>query len=182
MPVISSHKDPSSLTLTIVSEHDADVARVWQIWEDPRQLERWWGPPTWPATFDQHELVPGSRSTYYMTGPEGEKAGGWWKILSVDAPRTFEFEDGFADDGQGVPTTDTTRAVVTLEEVGSAGSAGSADGGDGSDGATSAGGRTRMTIVTTFASLEHLDALVTMGMEEGMREAMSQIDAVLTGS
>jgi uncharacterized protein YndB with AHSA1/START domain len=170
MPVISSHKDPSALTLTIVSEHDADVARVWQIWEDPRQLERWWGPPTWPATFDQHELAPGSRSTYYMTGPEGEKAGGWWKILSVDAPRTFEFEDGFADDGQGVPTTDTTRAVVTLEEA------------DGAEGADGAAGRTRMTIVTTFASLEHLDALVTMGMEEGMREAMGQIDAVLAGS
>ncbi len=170
MPVISSHKDPSALTLTIVSEHDADVARVWQIWEDPRQLERWWGPPTWPATFDQHELVPGGRSTYYMTGPEGEKAGGWWKILSVDAPRTFEFEDGFADDGQGVPTTDTTRAVVTLEEA------------DGAEGADGAAGRTRMTIVTTFASLEHLDALVTMGMEEGMREAMGQIDAVLAGS
>lgn len=170
MPVISSHKDPSALTLTIVSEHDADVARVWQIWEDPRQLERWWGPPTWPATFDQHELVPGSRSTYYMTGPEGEKAGGWWKILSVDAPRTFEFEDGFADDGQGVPTTDTTRAVVTLEEA------------DGAEGADGAAGRTRMTIVTTFASLGHLDALVTMGMEEGMREAMGQIDTVLAGS
>jgi len=170
MPVISSHKDPSALTLTIVSEHDADVARVWQIWEDPRQLERWWGPPTWPATFDQHELVPGGRSTYYMTGPEGEKAGGWWKILSVDAPRTFEFEDGFADDGQGVPTTDTTRAVVTLEEA------------DGAEGADGAAGRTRMTIVTTFASLEHLDALVAMGMEEGMREAMGQIDAVLAGS
>ena len=170
MPVISSHKDPSALTLTIVSEHDADVARVWQIWEDPRQLERWWGPPTWPATFDHHELVPGGRSTYYMTGPEGEKAGGWWKILSVDAPRTFEFEDGFADDGQGVPTTDTTRAVVTLEEA------------DGAEGADGAAGRTRMTIVTTFASLEHLDALVTMGMEEGMREAMGQIDTVLAGS
>jgi len=170
MPVISSHKDPSALTLTIVSEHDADVARVWQIWEDPRQLERWWGPPTWPATFDQHELVPGGRSTYYMTGPEGEKAGGWWKILSVDAPRTFEFEDGFADDGQGVPTTDTTRAVVTLEEA------------DGTEDADGAAGRTRMTIVTTFASLEHLDALVAMGMEEGMREAMGQIDTVLAGS
>jgi len=158
MPVVSTHKDLDSLTLTVVSEHDADVARVWQIWEDPRQLERWWGPPTWPATFTEHDLTPGGRSAYYMTGPEGEKAGGWWSILSVDSPRSFEFEDGFADDGQGVPTTDTTRAVVTLEPV---------------------DGRTRMTMVTTFASAEHLESLVAMGMEEGLREAMSQIDGLL---
>ncbi|WP_042437932.1 SRPBCC family protein [Sanguibacter keddieii] len=160
MPVVSSHKDPENLTLTIVSEHAADVDRVWQIWEDPRQLEQWWGPPTWPATFEEHSLVPGGRSRYYMTGPEGEKAGGWWTILTVDPPRSFEFEDGFADEGEATPTTDTTRAVVTLEPVDS---------------------RTRMTIVTTFASLEHLELLAQMGMEEGMREAMGQIDGVLAG-
>lgn len=158
MPVLSTHKDLDSLTLTVVSEHDADVARVWQIWEDPRQLERWWGPPTWPATFTEHDLTPGGRSSYYMTGPDGETAGGWWKILAVDAPRSFELEDGFADDGQGVPTTETTRAVITLEPV---------------------DGRTRMTMVTTFASVEHLESLVAMGMEQGLSEAMSQIDGLL---
>ena len=158
MPVLSTHKDLDSLTLTVVSEHDADVARLWQIWEDPRQLERWWGPPTWPATFTEHDLTPGGRSSYYMTGPDGEKAGGWWKILAVDAPRSFELEDGFADDGEGVPTTDTTRSVITLEPV---------------------DGRTRMTMVTTFSSVEHLESLVAMGMEQGLSEAMSQIDGLL---
>lgn len=158
MPVLSTHKDLDSLTLTVVSEHDADVARLWQIWEDPRQLERWWGPPTWPATFTEHDLTPGGRSSYSMTGPDGEKDGGWWKILAVDAPRSVELEDGFADDGQGVPTTDTTRSVITLEPV---------------------DGRTRMTMVTTFSSVEHLESLVAMGMEQGLSEAMSQIDGLL---
>ena len=53
MTVISSQKDLDALTLTIVAEFDADAARIWQVWEDPRQLERWWGPPTWPATFER---------------------------------------------------------------------------------------------------------------------------------
>ncbi|MFR9803549.1 SRPBCC family protein [Pseudonocardia sp. RS010] len=159
MSVIDVRKDPETLTLTLVAEFDAPVERVWEVWADPRRLERWWGPPTWPATFVEHRFSVGGRSRYYMTGPEGEKAGGWWVITAIDAPHRLEFDDGFADDS-GEPNTSmpTTHAVVTLE---------------------SAGSGTRMTTVSTFASLEDLEKLSAMGMEEGMRLAMGQIDAVL---
>ena len=50
MTVTNVHKDPEALTMTITAEFDAPVERVWQLWADPRQLERWWGPPTYPAT------------------------------------------------------------------------------------------------------------------------------------
>jgi uncharacterized protein YndB with AHSA1/START domain len=159
MPVIQSYKDIDALTMTMVADFDASVERVWQIWEDPRQLERWWGPPTHPATFEKHSLVDGGTSAYYMTSPEGEKYRGWWKISAVKPPHTFAFEDGFADD-EGKPNDDlpTTRGVVTLETV---------------------GGLTRMTTVNSFGSLEQLEQLLAMGMQEGMTEAMGQIDALL---
>src|SRR5436853_623354 len=80
----------------------AAVERAWQLWADPRQLERWWGPPTYPATVVDHDLSPGGRVTYFMTGPEGDKAGGWWEVAAVDPPRRLEFTDGFAD-GNGEP-------------------------------------------------------------------------------
>lgn len=38
---------------------------------------------------------------------------------------------------------------------------------------------TRMTSVSTFASLEQLEQVVAMGIEEGLRGAMGQIDALL---
>jgi len=38
---------------------------------------------------------------------------------------------------------------------------------------------TRVTTVTTFPSLQALEQLLNMGMEEGMKAAMGQIDAVL---
>ncbi|MEU7813506.1 SRPBCC domain-containing protein [Pseudonocardia sp. NPDC049154] len=161
MTVIDVRKDPKDLTLTFVAEFDAPVERVWEVWADPRRLERWWGPPTWPATFVEHQFVVGGRSRYYMTGPEGEKAGGWWVITAIDAPHRLEFDDGFAgDDGEPNTAMPTTHAVVTLEATGSG---------------------TRMTTVSTFTSLEDLEKLTAMGMEEGMREAMGQIDAVLAG-
>ena len=159
MTVITSHKDLENLTLTFSADFPATAERVWQVWEDPRQLERWWGPPTWPATFVRHEFRPGGRSSYYMTGPDGDKAGGWWEIVDVDAPNTFSFDDGFADEN-GEPTGDIapTRTVVTLSET---------------------DGVTRMTSVTQFISLEQLEQMVQMGMEEGLKLAMGQIDGLL---
>ena len=159
MTVVSSHKDAEALTLTFVAEFDASVERVWQVWENPRQLERWWGPPTWPATFERHEFVKGGQSRYYMTGPEGEKSHGWWTITGIDKPYRLEFDDGFSDDnGEPLDANEPVHGVVTLEATGSG---------------------TRMTTVTTFANAEQLERMSAMGMEEGMREAMGQIDAVL---
>ncbi|WP_181782777.1 SRPBCC family protein [Pseudonocardia pini] len=159
MTVISTERDADQLTLTFVAEFAAPVERVWQVWADARQLERWWGPPTWPATFEVLELAPGGRASYYMTGPEGEKSRGWWRITAADEPNRLEFEDGFADEN-GTPSDSmpTTTAVVTLE-------------------ATATG--TRMVTLSRFTSLEQMEQLVQMGMEEGMRQAMGQIDALL---
>lgn len=159
MTVLESVKDVENLTMTITAEFAAPIERVWRIWVDPRRLERWWGPPTWPAIFERHEATEGSRSSYVMTGPDGEKARGYWVVTKVEEPTRFEFDDGFADDeGRPVEAMGVTHAVVTLEEAGES---------------------TRMTIRTSFESAEQLEQLVQMGMEEGMTLAMGQIDAIL---
>jgi uncharacterized protein YndB with AHSA1/START domain len=159
MPIISSRKSPEDLTLTFVAEFPVDVQRVWRLWSDPRQVERWWGPPSWPATFDSHDFVVGGGAKYHMTGPDGEKAPGWWTFTAIDEPNRLEFEDGFADQsGEPDASMPKVRAVVTIEPN---------DGGS------------RMTTTSYFGSVEQLDQMVGMGMEDGMREAMGQIDALL---
>ena len=97
MTVTEHPKDRDALTMTVKSEFDAPVERVWQLWSNPRQLERWWGPPTYPATVVDHDLSAGGRVSYYMTGPDGDRSHGWWRVIAVDAPSSLEFEDGFAD-------------------------------------------------------------------------------------
>lgn len=159
MTVISATPDTAALTLTVVADLAASPERVWQIWADPRQLEQWWGPPTWPATFATHDFVVDGRSTYVMSGPDGERANGWWRFLAIDEPTSLEFEDGFADDdGAPSPEMPVTRAVVELIE-------------------TATG--TRMTITSYFSTLPQMEQLVAMGMMEGMREALGQIDEML---
>ena len=94
--------------MTLDAEFDASPERVWQLWADPRQLERWWGPPTYPATFTAHDLRPGGRVEYHMTGPEGDQPRGYWEIVEVDPPHRLVFRDGFAND-DGTPNTDLPR-------------------------------------------------------------------------
>ena len=160
MTVSAVRKDPEALTMTLDAEFDASPDRVWRLWADPRQLERWWGPPTYPATVTAHDLRPGGRVEYHMTGPEGDRSRGYWEVLEVDAPRRLIFRDGFAND-DGTPNSDMpmNEARVTIVEVGS--------------------GRSRMSIESRFASAEAMEQVLAMGMEEGLKQAVGQIDAIL---
>ena len=85
--------------MTLEAEFDVPAERVWQLWEDPRQLEQWWGPPTYPATVTSHDLRPGGRVEYHMTGPEGDQSKGYWEILEAEPPHRLVFNDGFANAG-----------------------------------------------------------------------------------
>ena len=159
MPVVSTAQDLEALRLTLVSEFAAAPERVWQVWADARQLEQWWGPPTWPATFERHEVEVGGQSRYFMTGPEGEKSRGWWSFVAVDAPTSLAFDDGFADEsGEPNAAMPTIRIRADLEPLGSG---------------------TRMTVTSSFATAEEMQRLVSMGMAEGMTEAAGQLDALL---
>jgi uncharacterized protein YndB with AHSA1/START domain len=158
MTVVSVVPDERALTLTLTAEYAAPVERVWQLWADPRLLERWWGPPSHPATVTEHELVPGGRVAYYMTGPEGERYPGWWRVISIDEPHAIELEDGFGEAGEtdDMPITGMTVTFTELADRG-----------------------TRMVLVSAFPSAEAMKQLIEMGMQEGITEAMGQTDALL---
>ncbi|GGC54858.1 SRPBCC domain-containing protein [Hoyosella rhizosphaerae] len=159
MPVTSVTRDTEALTLTVVAEFSAPLRRLWDAYLDPRQLERFWGPPGYPATFTRHDGSPNGTSAYYMTGPNDERYHGYWKWVAVTPEKSFEVVDGFANpDGTPHDELPTSRTAFTFETV---------DNGS------------RVTTVTTFASLEDLEKLLEMGMEEGLQEAMGQIDDVL---
>jgi len=160
VPVIDVTHDLESRTITITAEFAAPLERVWQIYADPRQLERIFGPPTHPATFVEHDLTPGGRAHYFMTSPEGEKYYGFWIVTAVDEPNSFSFEDGFAADDSFTPVDDlpASQNLYTFEAV---------DGG------------TRATFITTYRSAEALQQAIEMGVLEGASSAIGQIDALV---
>ena len=161
MSVTSVEKNLDSLTITLVADFDAPIERVWQLWADPRKLERWWGPPSYPATVEKYDLTPGGDVTYVMTGPDGDQPRGWWRVTSVNPPKSLEFTDGFANE-DGTPNADMpiTRVHMQLTEH---------------------GGGTRMELRSVFESREQMEQLVSMGVVEGLQQAVGQMDALLAG-
>ena len=159
MPITSLTSDPNALTLTLIGDYPVPVERLWAAWTDPRQLERFWGPPEWPATFTRHDMVVGGRAEYHMTGPSGERAGGYWVFEAIDPGTSIEVTDGFtSSDGSANEEMPTMRMRMTFE-------------------GTQTG--SRLTSVTTFPDLATMEQLAEMGMVEGATSAFGQMDAVL---
>ncbi len=162
MPVISSEIEKDAMTLVLTAEFDAPPTRVWRLWADARQLEQWWGPPGWPASFPDHELAVGGYSPYAMTGPDGATSAAWMRFTLVDEPSALEFDDGFrGEDGEPDGSMPVMHGRVELEAVD--------------------GDRTRMVTRMRFDSLDDMERILGMGMIEGMSSAMGQIDALLRG-
>lgn len=160
MTVTAITKDIDNCSLTIVSEYSAPADRVWQLWADPRLLERWWGPPTYPATVTEHNLEPGGVVSYYMTGPEGDRHYGGWQVLKVLPPELLELADYFADEsGKRNPDLPQNHTTVRISGGGE--------------------GVTVMTIESRYPTQEALAQVLEMGMEEGIRLALGQTEALL---
>ena len=154
MPLTSVTKDAATLTLTVVGDYPVAQRRLWDAFADPRQLERFWGPPFAPATFTRHDFRVGGRAEYFLTLPEGKQWNGSWKFTAVDPISSFEANDGDDNvDDETMPSS--MRFAFATTPTGS-----------------------RLTVVTRFSSLEAMEQTVP-GMEEGLRAAMPQLDALL---
>jgi uncharacterized protein YndB with AHSA1/START domain len=158
MSITSLDTDYDNLTITLIADFDAPIDRVWDLWSDPRKLERWWGPPAYPATFEKHDLTPGGEATYFMTGPEGAMWGAW-RIRAVDPPTSLEFMNAFADT-DGTPVADKPVFTVRVR-------------------LTERDGGTRMEMHLRFESREEMERMVHMGTVDGLQQAAGQIDALL---
>ena len=159
MTITSVDTDYNARTVTLIAEFDHPIDQVWELWSDPRKLERWWGPPGYPATVEQHTLIPGGEVTYYMTGPEGDQHWGRWRITSVDPPRSLQFTDACVDP-DGTPLEDSPRSEISIRllvhERG-----------------------TRMEMLVTYETREDMRRIVDRGTVEGWKQALGQTDRLL---
>jgi uncharacterized protein YndB with AHSA1/START domain len=160
MTVCHVDTNAEAKTMVITAEFKASITNVWQLWADPRLLERWWGPPRFPTTFEHYDLTPGGTITYFMSGPDGgARSDGTWNVIEVDAPTRLVVEDAIVeDDGTPSDGNSMTRMEIDIEAMDDT---------------------TRMILTTHFDSIEGMEQAIFMGAAEGMEACISQIDALL---
>lgn len=159
MPITSVTTHPDELKLEIIADFPVSVRRLWDAYLDPRQIERFWGPTTYPATFLRHDGYVGGLSNYRMLGPDGDLSCGYWEWTAVEDCASFEVKDGFAHD-DGTPNHEMPHMRMVFAFA-----------------PTALG--SRLTMTTYFNSLDEFEQLLAMGMQEGTESAMSQIDDVV---
>ncbi len=140
MPVTSIETDAENLTITVIADFPVPVERLWAAYADPRQLERFWGPPGYPATFHRFDMRAGGSAFYSMTSPRGETHYGLWEFTALEPGRSFTVVDSFATpEGETDPNLPSGSMQMLFE-------------------ATESG--SRLTSLSQQASLEDLETIL----------------------
>lgn len=159
MPPTTFTSSPADASLTITIDLPTDLSTAWNLWADPRLLERWWGPPEHPCTFTTHEFHANGQATYYMDSPSGQRYHGWWRVIDVAPQQHISLIDGFGESFENpadeMPISTTTVTFTPNSEG------------------------TRILLTSTYESPEELQRALDLGMEEGFITAIAQIDALI---
>jgi uncharacterized protein YndB with AHSA1/START domain len=105
----------------------------------------------------------GGRITFFTGGDDGERHDNTWEVMAAEPPHRLELRDADVDDdGRPNDGNAMTAMIITIDEA-------------------QAGGAV-MAIRTDFDSLAGMEQVLAMGIEDGMRMVLTQIEAVLTGT
>lgn len=149
---------PADQPIVIMTrDFDAPRALVWKVMTEPRHIARWWGGPSYTekVVVATYEARVGGRWRFESHGKDGNVYVFHGEFREIDPPakvvQTFGMEGMF--EGQTIVET------LTLEEL--------------------PDGRTRYRNVSHYDSIEARDGMVASGMEDGARESLDQLEALL---
>lgn len=152
-------KDEKNARLTIERVFPADVARVWQALTDPAMLDLWWGPAPWKVETVHMDFRVGGYWHYAMKGPDGSTHYGRMDYLEIDPGKRFRSCDVFCD-AEGKAVESLPRQDMDMQLV-------------------AEGKTTRLVSVVQYASVEDMNRILEMGMQEGLTIAQDQLETLL---
>jgi uncharacterized protein YndB with AHSA1/START domain len=160
--VTSVDKDTENLTLTLIAELDAPPERAWQLWEDPRQFERWWGAPGYPAKATALDLRTGGKVEFHLSGPDGDTPNNVWDVVEANPPRRLILRDAIVDENDFPTDEGPSSFTVRFEPVEQ--------------------GRTRMSIESKFPNAEALKVALDMDMDKMLAWSVGQMETIIAES
>src|SRR4051794_20933928 len=148
-----------SKTLTIARTLNAPRALVWKMFSDPYHLAQWWGPEGYTNRVEELDFRTGGSWLHVMIAPDGKEYPTNNAILDVREPELIVYRNTPADPkvfGDNPPPGFTK--TLTFEE---------------------AGGKTILTLVCTFDTEQHREAVIRRGFVLGTNESFDKLEAHL---
>lgn len=145
--------EPGSHAILMTREFDAPRHLVFRAFTDPALIPQWWGPNGLTTTVDKMEIQEGGLWRFVQRDANGNEFGFHGVYHTIVAPErtvsTFEFE--------GMPGH-VILETVTLEEH---------------------QGRTILSNLSVFQSVEDRDGMIQSGMESGTAESWDRFETLL---
>lgn len=151
--------DDSGRAIRVEREFDAPQELVWAAYTTAELLDQWWAPKPYQTVTQSMDFREGGLWLYYMLSPEGEQHWCLNHYHRIDAPNMFQSLDAFCNE-QGEINEAFPRAQWHASF-------------------TATGDRTMVTIVTTYDTVEDLETVLKMGMQEGLTMALNNLDELL---
>ncbi len=144
---------PGEREIHITRAFDAPREVVFKAFSDPKLLEQWWGPRRYTTTVEKMDFKRGGKWRFIHHSADGQEFAFNGEFREVAPPErivmTFEFE--------GMPGHVSVETATFEEKA----------------------GKTTMTVITSFDSVEDRDGMLNSGMESGMAESHDRLDEVL---
>jgi uncharacterized protein YndB with AHSA1/START domain len=144
--------EPNQSTITMTREFDAPKELVFRCYTEAALIENWWGPREYTTTVDKQETRKGGQWRYVQSLKDDVHSfsGVYHAVLPNELLiYTFEYEP--------MPGH-VLLETITFEER---------------------DGRTILTDVSSFQSVEDRDGMMSYGMEEGAKTSMERMDELL---
>lgn len=136
---------------------DAPRDLVYECYTSADHIKRWWGPNEFPTVYCTIDFRVGGTWHYCMKGPDGTEAWGIGTYTEIVRPEVLAYRDAFSDEkGSIVPPEMDIRMTFT-----------------------EANGQTLVRSSSAFADSESRQAVLDMGMEEGMNQTLDHLDTYL---
>ena len=160
MTATSSAKDTE---IIITREFGAQRQLVWDVWTQPKHVEKWFGPKGFTTRVDGLDFKVGGRSTYVMIGPDGTEypsSGTFKEIVPIEKiVTTDEFGEGFEE---AHPNMDLPQGMIStflFDDLGE---------------------RTKVTIITAHPTVEDRKKHEAMGVVDGWNSTLDKLDEYLS--
>lgn len=149
-------------TITIHREFAARLQLVWDCYTKSELLDQWFAPKPFTTKTKSMEFREGGHWHYAMIDPEGNEYWGLMNYLRIEPIEHYTALDGFCDETATLnPELPRANWNVTFSDKSQ---------------------QSLVRTIVTYTSLEDLEKVIQMGMQEGLTSTLERLDELLSTS